>query len=314
MLYKGLCLDTCPTPFYENYRDNSQGLKNYTCVSTTATSPLSVKIQNMGYETKVQKNLQLYPKAEIYNGDTTKAITSVVWTQLDPLPATDLITIFFKDTSNVLLNTGSVFKMKMSAFNSMSESQSVKLRVDVTNTAGDTANDIVEIFLNEAPFAVDTTFTNTGGVNNKEAMVTDFVINIANWYDSLDDTTQQLQFRTYFVYNKKNYMLTSYKTVSTITVKIPYFSKTVGTTADLSLCVEAKDKYGATTSSCSDYLQTISNYNSDISALFTPLTGLNMADHDNMLKLAQYVQFILTHMSFGEKTTDYAHPASANYV
>lgn len=163
-----MCLTACPAPFFTDSRDNFEGFRKYVCVKAASTSPLTVKIQNLGFESRVQKNLQVYPKVEIFNSDTSKPISSIVWTQIDPTPTSETITIFFKDASNNLINTGAVVKLKMSAFNYMSESQSVKLRVDVTNSAGDLGVDILEFFLNESPFTSNTVITNVGGTENKE--------------------------------------------------------------------------------------------------------------------------------------------------
>lgn len=315
LLFNGMCLDDCLTPFYEVYRDNSGGSRNYTCISTGATTPITVNIQDFGYEERVQKNLQIYAKAEIYNSNTSNTITTIAWTQVDPAPSSEAVTIFFRNTTTTLLqDTGAVVMLKMSAFNYMGDTQSVKIRVDVTDSAGNTAIDIKEFFLNEAPFESGTTFTNTGGTNDKEAMVTNFTIDVSNWYDSVDDTYQNLQFRTYFVYNKKNYMITSYKNTSSIVLKLPYFTKSEATLSTISLCVQAKDDFTATTSYCVDYANVTSNYDGDISKLFTTLAGLDMSNHDNMLTLSLYCKFILTLMSFDEKTTDYSHPASEDYV
>lgn len=199
------------------------------------TSPLSVNIQEFGYEKKVQKNIQIYAKAEIFNANTAYPISSILWTQISPVPANDNIHIFNKDTSGNWENDTGVIKIKMSAFNHISETTSIKLKVEVTNTNGDKAINIREFFLNDAPFEVGTTFTNVGGTDNKEAMVTNFTINVSQWYDTVDDTTQNLEFRTYFVYNKKNYMITSWSSTNIITVQIPYFIEVAGTKADIQL-------------------------------------------------------------------------------
>lgn len=309
-----MCLTTCPAPFYTDSRDNSQGFRKYVCNKVTATSPLSVKIQNLGFQSRVQKNLQVYPKAEIYNSDTTKPISSIVWTQIDPTPTSETITIFFKDASNNLINTGAVVKLKMSAFNYMSESQSVKLRVDVTNSAGDLGVDIMEFFLNESPFSSNTIVTNLGGADNKESKVTVFTMYVKDWYDSIDDTQQQLEFRTYMVFNKRNYMLTPFSKTNIIVFKLPYLSNINGFKSDIALCVEAKDKHDATTSYCKDYTEVVSNYKGDLMALFKPYEDLDMSNSANMLSLAQTMNFVLTFMSFGEKATDYSHPSSEDYI
>lgn len=204
-------------------------------------------IQNLGFASKVQKNIQVHPKAEIYNSDVSKPITSIVWTQLDPEPLTDQITVFNKDASNNLLNTGCEFRMKMSSFNYMAGSQSVKLRVDVTNSASETAFDIIEFFISEAPFSLTTNFTNVGGTNNQEAMVTNFTINASSWYDSLDNVVQQLEFKTYITLNSRNHLLSPYSSSSTPSLTIPYISP-LSTTTSISLCIKAIDPTSATTS------------------------------------------------------------------
>jgi hypothetical protein len=315
ILYNGICLDNCLTPFYEVDRDNSSGSRKYTCVSTGLYTPLTVSIQDFGYEERIQKNLQAYAKAETYNANTSNTITSIIWSQVDPAPLSESVTIFFRNsTTTLLINSGDVVMLKMSAFNYMGTSQSVKLRVDVTDSAGNTAIDIKEFFLNEAPFAPLTTITGSGGVDDKEAMVTIFTIDVSSWYDSSEDTSQQLEFRTYFVYNKKNYMITSYTNTGSIALVIPYFSKLSATLADLTLCVQGKDVFTATTNFCVDYVNVTSNYDGDITTIFTTLSGLDMSNHDNMLKLSLYCKFLLTFMSFDEKTTDYSHPASTDYI
>ena len=262
----------------------------------------------------MQKNLQIYAKAELFNSDMTFPISSVVWTQISPVAVTENLNIFYRDGGGILLNTEGVVKIKMSAFNHMSEQQSVKLKVEVTNTNGDKAIDIREFFLNEAPFKTGTVFTNSGGTDDKEAMATNISISVPSWYDSIDDTVQNLEFRTYFEYNKKNYMITSWSSVNELTIQIPYFIELPSTKADISVCVQAKDTYWAMTSYCTDYANFLSNYQGNRDELILSMADLNMTDHDNMMKLSLYVNFLYTFMSFGEKTTDYSHPSSEDYV
>jgi len=259
----------------------------------------------------------MYPIAEIYNTDTSKPISTIQWSQLTPNPAVISQNIFFStldDGSVGERSTGSTFKMKMSAMNFMSESQSIKLKATVTNSAGDSAIDIVEFFFNESPFTSNTVFTNTGGINNKEAMVTNFTINVSEWYDSVDDDEQDLEFRTYFVRNGRRHMLTAYSRTNLITVQLPYYSKIVGISETLSLCVEAKDKLGATTTSCQSHTSVVSNYGGSLSSVFNPISSLDLSQPKNMLKLSNAVKFLLTFMQFGERATDYSHPASEDYI
>eukprot|EP00345_Euplotes_harpa_P016370 CAMPEP_0168346738 /NCGR_PEP_ID=MMETSP0213-20121227/18500_1 /TAXON_ID=151035 /ORGANISM="Euplotes harpa, Strain FSP1.4" /LENGTH=55 /DNA_ID=CAMNT_0008355547 /DNA_START=1 /DNA_END=164 /DNA_ORIENTATION=- len=55
------------------------------------------------------------------------------------------------------MNTGNEIKMKMSAYNYISGSQSIKLKVDVTNSAANVGTDIIEFFVSEAPYDSKTT-------------------------------------------------------------------------------------------------------------------------------------------------------------
>ena len=101
-----MCLSSCPSPFYtEKYKD-------YSCVSTNTSSTISLNIQNIGYETKVQKDIQAYFRAKIDNTDTSTTISSIKWTQLDPTPNSDNITLFPKDTHGVLIDNIAEIKIK----------------------------------------------------------------------------------------------------------------------------------------------------------------------------------------------------------
>lgn len=273
-----------------------------------------MNIQDFGYEKKVQKNIQLYAKAEIFNSNPAFPISSILWTQISPTPVNDNVHVFNRNTSGLLENDTGVITIKMSAFNHISETTSIKLQVEVTNTNGDKAINIREFFLNEAPFEVGTTFTNVGGTNNKEAMVTVFTVDVSQWYDSIDDTTQNLEFRTYFVYNKKNYMITSWSSINRIAFQLPYFSENANTNADIQICVQAKDHYGALTSSCQVYTSVLSNYQGNRDELIRTISGLDYTQHDNMMLMSNYINFMYTFLSFGEITTNYPHTVGKNYI
>ena len=92
----------------------------------------------------------------------------------------------------------------MSSFNYISSSQSIKIQCFVTNSAGQTAIDITEFYLNDSPFKVNTGFTNAGGTNNKEAMETEFGFDTTQWYDSIDDslTKTKIQDLLYILQDK----------------------------------------------------------------------------------------------------------------
>ena len=300
---------------WTNYKALWSGIWLSSCVVTSSTSPLTIDILPIGFEKRISKSLQLYPITNIYNSDTTKNIVSIVWTQIDPVPANDTITIFSKDTFGSLMNSGDSVKLKMSAFNFMSSSQSIKLRVDITNSAGDTATDIAEFFSNDAPYTKGTTFTNVGGVNNLEAMVTNFNIYAGQWYDNSDDLTQQLKFRIYFVFNKKNYMLTGYfQSNNNLTFHLPYLSKVYGSLDDISLWIEAVDSYDAITYSCTDYVNFTSNFDGDQTTIINALKDLSMNDYNNIMLFAQNINFLMNTYELGEQTVDYLRPAAANYI
>ena len=307
-LFNGICLSSCPTPFY------TEEYMNYSCVSTNTSSTVSLNIQNIGYETKVQKDIQAYFRAEIDNTDTSTTISSIKWTQIDPTPATDSVTLFPKDTHGVIIDNTAEIKVKMSSFNYISSSQSIKIQCVVTNSAGQTAVDITEFYLNDSPFEVNTVFTSTGGTNSKEAMVTDFGYDTSQWYDSIDDSSQQLTFRTYFTFHKINYMISDFTSTNNVTFKLPYFSKVAGSTATIDLCVEAIDKYEAASSSCNELVDAVSNYAGTFSTLISPFTTLNMSDHTNILTFVNYLNFLIGRYELNEIVGDYPSSAAASYI
>ena len=300
---------------WSNYKALWDGIWLSSWLSTSSTSPLTIQIQPLGFKIRVSKNIQLYPITNIYNSDPSKNIVSITWSQLDPVASNDTITIFSKDNYGSLINTGDSVKLKMSALNFMSSTQSIKLRVDITNSAGDTATDIFEFYANDAPYAKGTVFTNIGGVNNLEAMVTNFNIYAGLWYDSADDITQNLEFRVYFVLNKKNYMLTGYsQSNNNVTVQLPYLNKVYGGLSNITLWIEAKDAFDATTSLCQNYINVTSNYAGDPSVVFNPQVNLNMNNSNDIMYFAQNVNFVLNTYELGETMVDYLRPSAASYI
>lgn len=256
----------------------------------------------------------MYFKAEIDNSDPSYPIDTIQWTQMDPSPSSDSVTLFLKDDYGVTIDTGDVVKVKMSAFNYMSSAQLIKMQVVVTNTNGDTAIDINEFYLNDSPFPINTVYSASGGTNSKEAMITDFSFDTTQWYDNIDDDTQELTFRTYFTYNKINYMITDFTSTNNITVKLPYFSKVYGKTDDIDICVEAKDKYEAITSSCQELIGAVSNYLDIFDILMEPFPSMNMSDHNNILLFTNYINFLKGKYELNEIVGDYSCPAAGPYI
>jgi hypothetical protein len=307
-LLNQIWVSDCPSPFYtENYN-------TYVWDSTGVTSPISVQIQNLGYETRVKKDRQIYLKAEIYNSNPADPISLIQWTQLDPAPASDSVIIFTKDSFGVQVDFGDVVQIKMSAFNYMGSSQSIKVLWEVTSTGGNKAIDIIEFYLNDSPFAIDTGFTSIGGTDNKESMKTNFTFDVSEWYNSVDDKVQKLTFRTYFTSDSMNFMITDFGSTNNIDLKLPYLSRVANTLKDIELWVQAKDDYGAATSYCESLTNVTSNYAGNFGELVSPFVSVDMTDHNSMLQFTNMVNFLIKTYELNEVVGDYSCPGAAQYI
>lgn len=280
----GICLETCPTPFYiPNYL-------NYTCTNVLTPSYMTVKIQSLGFEKRFRKDKTGYLKAEIENLNTTKTITSIKWYQLDPLPLFTSVTIWTVDGSAVDIDYDDVVKLKMSAFSFMSLEQSIKVMVEVTNSAGEKAMDIAEFYVNDSPNEVGTTIQRSGGASSQEAYQTLFSTNGSQWYDKTSDTSQQLTFTNYLVLDNTRYLLTAFQfAVSTSTFRVPYLSAIAGESFDVDVCIAAHDQFDAQKSKCESFTGMTSNYDG---SLMTMLSTLNLADETDALTMAQTLNFV----------------------
>jgi hypothetical protein len=73
----------------------------------------------------------------------------------------------------------------------------VKVLCRVNNTYGDTAYDIYEFYVNDSPVMGNISVTFEGGSNQGITLESVLKVNLTNWYDSSDDTTQKLNLNVY---------------------------------------------------------------------------------------------------------------------
>jgi len=217
-LLNGICVSECPSPHHSNnYTD-------YTCNQLSSPTYLKVKIQSLGYKNRIPKDIQAYLKAEIDNTGGGEVLT-VVWEQLEPEPTVDEMVIFPKTVDGDLDNKQAVIKLKMSAFNFLASSQVVKVKVTVTNSAGDIAYDIYEFYLNDPPVVGTLTSTVTGGSGASGTALTSlYHLKLSDWYDSSDDFSQQLEFSVRLMVDSVPYTLTDLTSAEDLYLHLPVLS------------------------------------------------------------------------------------------
>mmetsp|Transcript_35505 Transcript_35505/g.41096 ORF Transcript_35505/g.41096 Transcript_35505/m.41096 type:complete len:128 (-) Transcript_35505:55-438(-) len=116
------------------------------------TSYLTVEILKSPYLYKIPRNKQLYLKAFIKN--LRGNITTVRWNQIAPAytRVTDNVyTMSINNLTNEPYNTQLVLKFRMTSFTYISELTSIKIMLDVSNSYGDTAQQLSEFYINPAP-------------------------------------------------------------------------------------------------------------------------------------------------------------------
>lgn len=66
----------------------------------------------------------------------------------------------------------------------------------------------------------------------------------SDWYDNIDDTTQQLKFKFYYEYEGKTFVLKNAGSDQIFNVTLPYISRENSSKRiAINACVEAVDKY-----------------------------------------------------------------------
>jgi len=81
-----------------------------------------------------------------------------------------------------------------------------KVNVTVINSFGDIAYDIYEFFLNDSPFVGEmgaSVADNSLITSNFKAVDHVLRVNLTRWYDSSDDTSQQLKMKVHLVRSMK---------------------------------------------------------------------------------------------------------------
>lgn len=279
----GACFDECPP---DNYQID---YINYRCVKTSENNYMRVEIQPLGFRQRFRKDRTGYLKAQIQNLDTSKTITQVKWYQLDPLPATSSVTIWTDNSG--LVDTGAVVKLKMSAFSFMSLEQSIKIKVEVTNSAGQIATNYTEFYVNNPPREANTLIQRSGGENQNEAKKTLFTTSAVDWVDEATDPVQMLEFGIYFEMNNLRYLVTGYSSANTHTFTLPYLSQTASSEHDVKICVSGIDRYDAQESFCQDFDNMKSNWDGDLSFLTDSV--LNFTNENDILVFSQNLNFVM---------------------
>ena len=229
-------------------------------------------------------------RIEIVNSAPNSTITSVVWEQIEPTYASinDKNFVMFRDElTNVVLNSLSVLKLRMSAFNYISPTQSVKMKVTISNSVGDVASDYAEFFLNESPRVGTNSLTlNTLGAT-PSSFSTGYSIALSNWYDSLDDTTQKLDFKVFYKNGTKRMLIADVLNEETINVPFPMLSKGTGASTTMQLCVGAVDANDAHSFLCNDLSSVLLNYTeSALPGQLTTMAGYDLTVVTNILQIA----------------------------
>lgn len=114
--------------------------------------------------------------------------------------------IFSQDTDGSHNVTYQMVKLNNNVLMKFGLRDAAKVNITVTNSKGDIAYDIYEFFLNDSPFtgdmgvAVANDPTITSGFKAVDHLLQ---VNLTRWYDSSDDTSQQLKMKIHLIKSQK---------------------------------------------------------------------------------------------------------------
>ena len=260
------------------------------------TSYLSVKIIKPPYLHKIPKSSQFYLKAYINNSRGT--ISSASWTQISPTfsKVTDnAFTMEYNSITNEPYNTQLTLKMRMTAFAFISDVTSIKILLKVQNSMNDTTTELTEFYTNTSPTIGTITQEIISGETKPVSGSSKIRFRTSGWYDDIGDTSQQLSFMFYIIYNKQYYVLKDVGNLETFDINLPYISTSGdGTRVTLSACLLAFDKYLSAVNSCISLRDVLINYNTTTMSSFTTATlAANINDNTELLFTAASMEVLI---------------------
>ncbi|CDW88139.1 neurohypophysial n-terminal domain containing protein [Stylonychia lemnae] len=298
----GICLEQCPTPHHKN------NFTSYKCDQISDTSFLKVKIQSLGYKSKIPKDVQQYLKASISNeggGD----ILSILWEQLEPSPDYDEISVFTTSSQGDVQNREAVIKMKMTALNYMASDQVVKVKVTVQNSLGEIAYDIYEFFQNQPPTVGNSTITvlTNPGLGNGTSIDSIFKMTLTNWEDTLFHGDDPMKFKLYMTINGEYFTLTDQTEAFEIYYRLPFVSNSITSGVDqvktLQICVQCIDSNNGYAYDCQKIsnIQNTPKYLTSTNDLIKHLNNLNF--NGNMSNLIYASNLLYVAMDSPKRTS-----------
>ena len=260
------------------------------------TSYLSVQIIKPPYLHKIPKSSQFYLKAYINNSRGT--ISNVSWTQISPTfsQVTDnVFTMEFNSITNEPYNTQLTLRMRMTSFTFISEVTSIKILLEVQNSMNDTTTELTEFYINSSPTIGTITQEIISGETKPVSGSSQIRFRTSGWYDNIDDTTQQLSFMFYIIYNNQYYVLKDVGSLETFDINLPYISTSGdGTRVTLSACLLALDKYLSAVNSCISLRDVLINYNTTtMSSFTTSALAANINDNTELLNTAASMEALI---------------------
>ena len=260
------------------------------------TSYLSVQIIKPPYLHKIPKSSQFYLKAYINNSRGT--ISNVSWTQISPTfnQVTDnVFTMEYNSITNEPYNTQLTLRMRMTSFTFISEVTSIKILLEVQNSMNDTTTELTEFYINSSPTIGTITQEIISGETKPVSGSSQIRFRTSGWYDNIDDTTQQLSFMFYIIYNNQYYVLKDVGSLETFDINLPYISTSDdGTRVTLSACLLALDKYLSAVNSCISLRDVLINYNTTtMSSFTTSALAANINDNTELLNTAASMEALI---------------------
>lgn len=268
--YYGMCSETWPTPEYLPQNTNYQWVKQ------DVTKYINVEILKDPYLYKLPRNNQIYLKAYINN--SRGLIDTAKWSQISPAysKVTDnLFTMEINEITNEVYNTQLTLRMKMTAFTYISQVTSVKIMIEVNNTMGDVAKQLTEFYANPAPTIGTMTQEILSGQTKPEDGSTTlryfselniiYRIRLSGWYDNVDDTTQRLKFKFYYLYDGRIFVLKNAGSSETFDVSLPHVAIATNSTTrvTIQIWVDAIDDYLAVDTLCISLKEVLLTYTED---------------------------------------------------
>ena len=176
-------------------------------------------------------------------------ITSIKWTQLEPDTTSNPDSLIFSDkdvVAGTFKDDTAVIKMKMSAFNYVSQSEVFKVQCTVINSAGDTQYDILEFYINEPPRMSSFEITRPGPTDYGRTFETTFPITLTGYYDSIDDSTQKLFNKVFYESaDGQRHLLTDEAQSDTLSFKLPPLPVDATGLSQVQVCVAGTDVHDA---------------------------------------------------------------------